>query len=393
MHVAVAVTRWPVILAVVLAGVCAALHVGKVPPAIPQLRAEFGLGLTAAGWILSSFAAVGAVAAAVAGSLGDLLTPRRAMLGGLALLAAASLAGAAAPSGGALLALRFVESAAALMVVVSGPALIWGVVRAEDVRPAFALWGCWMPLGAGLMMLVSPLLLIHGPGWRAAWAFAAAASAAAGLLLWHVTRGLPRARAAIGFDLPVLVRRPGPWLLAVAFCVYSLSYNALVGFFPVLLVERLALAPAWAMVLSGLVVLVNVFGNLGAGRLARRGWPRWTSMVAAFLAMAATAPLVFSELLPDGGRLLAAAAFSALGGLLPATVLGAAALFAPRPSAVGGVNGFVVQGSNVGQLLGPPLLAAVVVAAGWTAAAGLIVAAATVGLAAALGLRRLEGRG
>ena len=38
---------------VILAGVSAALHVGKLPPAIPALQAELGLTLVQAGFLLS----------------------------------------------------------------------------------------------------------------------------------------------------------------------------------------------------------------------------------------------------------------------------------------------------------------------------------------------------
>ncbi len=38
---------------VILAGVCAALHVGKLPPALPVLRDALGVSLLQAGFLLS----------------------------------------------------------------------------------------------------------------------------------------------------------------------------------------------------------------------------------------------------------------------------------------------------------------------------------------------------
>ena len=38
---------------VILAGVCAALHVAKLPPAIPALQHELGISLVEAGFLLS----------------------------------------------------------------------------------------------------------------------------------------------------------------------------------------------------------------------------------------------------------------------------------------------------------------------------------------------------
>jgi MFS family permease len=73
---------------VILAGVVAALHVGKLPPAIPVLRDALGLTLVQAGFLLSlvelAGMALGVVFRAVAASLGS----RRSMTLGLVLLAA-----------------------------------------------------------------------------------------------------------------------------------------------------------------------------------------------------------------------------------------------------------------------------------------------------------------
>ena len=38
----------------VAAGMVAAFHVGKVPPALPSIRAELGVSLQQAGWLLSA---------------------------------------------------------------------------------------------------------------------------------------------------------------------------------------------------------------------------------------------------------------------------------------------------------------------------------------------------
>ena len=92
------------------AGVCAALHVGKLPPAIATLREALGMSLVEAGFLLSLVQAAGMAAGIAFGVLADALGLRRSMLIGLALLAAASMLGAAASGVPALLALRAVEA-------------------------------------------------------------------------------------------------------------------------------------------------------------------------------------------------------------------------------------------------------------------------------------------
>jgi MFS family permease len=63
---------------------------------------------------------------------------------------------------------------------------------------------------------------------------------------------------------------------------------------------------------------------------------------------------------------MACLVYSGLVGMLPAGVLGGAPVFAPSPRQIGTTNGLLVQGSHLGQFIGPPLIAAVVfMAGGW----------------------------
>ena len=70
---------------VVLAGVCAALHVGKLPPAITALQAALGLSLLQAGFLLSTMQVAGMSAGVAFGALADALGFKRSMLLGLSL--------------------------------------------------------------------------------------------------------------------------------------------------------------------------------------------------------------------------------------------------------------------------------------------------------------------
>lgn len=54
-----------------LAGVVAALHVGKLPPAIPVLRDAFGLTLVQAGFLLSLVQLAGMAVGVVFGAVAD----------------------------------------------------------------------------------------------------------------------------------------------------------------------------------------------------------------------------------------------------------------------------------------------------------------------------------
>ena len=91
---------------IVLAGVAAALHVGKLPPAVPALQQAMGISLVQAGFLLSLVQLGAVLLGLVAGLLADGVGLRRCMLAGLTLLTVAGLAGAAARNAHDLLLLR-----------------------------------------------------------------------------------------------------------------------------------------------------------------------------------------------------------------------------------------------------------------------------------------------
>jgi hypothetical protein len=99
---------------------------------------------------------------------------------------------------------------------------------------------------------------------------------------------------------------------------------------------------------------------------------------------AATALLaagVYADGLSPVIRYLCAVALGIVCGVIPASTLGAAAMFAPRPALVATSTGLLVQGSNIGMLVWPPALAAVVAwGGGWHAAPWLVSGTAVLGM-------------
>ncbi|HYH18567.1 MAG TPA: MFS transporter [Azospirillum sp.] len=391
-------TRWLRVLLLVAAGVAAALHIGKVPPAMAALRADLGLDLVGAGWVLSLIAMIGAAAGTVIGAGADAIGHRRGVLLGLGLLTVGSLLGSLPGSGpggvAALLAGRAVEGAGSILVAVSVPALIWRSAAPGDVRFAFGLWGAWLPLGVSAMMAASPFLLARFD-WPAVWWTASGLSALVGLALALETRALPTAARGGWPGVTVFAqvgRSPAAWTLAGSFFLYSLCFMTVLGFLPTFLTEERGLAPDASSWLVGVAVLFNAIGNVLAGWLAMRGLRRWALVGIAFAAMAACAAGIFSTWLPVAASYALCLLYSVLGGLLPATVMGAAPAFAPRPQLVSSTSGMVMQGSYLGQLAGAPLLGLLASRLGWGAVPLFIAASCLTGCALALALRAQEHR-
>ena len=140
---------------VILAGVVAALHVGKLPPALPVLREALGLSLLQAGFLLSMVQCAGMTLGLVVGLFADGLGLRRSMLWGMALLTLASALGGMVRDPWLLMGLRAVEGLGFLAVSLPGPALIRQLVRPQRMSAMLGMWGTYMPTGTALALLVA----------------------------------------------------------------------------------------------------------------------------------------------------------------------------------------------------------------------------------------------
>jgi predicted MFS family arabinose efflux permease len=229
-----------------------------------------------------------------------------------------------------------------------------------------------MPVGSGLAALLVPPV-VAGPGWPTAWLLDALLAVLAGLAVLHWVPTAPPRRLPGREGLLGALRSPGVLSLAVVFALYAGQYLAVLGLFPAMLVHDGGISLRAAGVLSGLAFLVNAPGNLVGAYLLHRGVARWRLVVVGSLCMAATVWAGQDGALPLGVRIAAVALFSFLAGLVPSALFsGVAALTAGTPSA-GASVGLITQGSNVGQLLVPPLVvAAGAASSSWTAQPALL---------------------
>ena len=370
------------------------MNVGKVPPALPLLREQLGLTLVQAGWVSATLNTLAVFASLAVGLLTVRLGALAMVLGGLSLGAAASLAGTAAGSFGSLVASRVVEGAGFMAVAIAGPGLVSAASGAAQRRFALGLWSAYLPAGAGLALALSPLLLPAG-GWRALWLASAAALLLAAALTWR-QRG-HYAAAAGGTHanqlLPALavLRQAAPWWLALAFGAWALQHFALIIWLPTFLTEQRGLTPAPVALLTCAMLLANVPGNLIGGTLLQRGWSRGRMIAAANLVTGGCAIGIFATSWPDALRYTLCIVLSFVGGLIPSSVLSSSAALARTPQQIGVLQGLLMQGSQLGQFVGTPLIAAVVAATGdWTSARGVMAAAAALGVALGLLVARGE---
>ncbi|WID94775.1 MFS transporter [Bosea vestrisii] len=380
-------TDWLAVTVVVAGGIVAALQVGKAAIAMPLVQAEFGLDLATLGWLASIFAVLGMVGGIPVGTLAIGLGARRVLLFGLLAVAVGAFLGSAAPRFPMLLASRVLEGFGFLLITIAGPAILQRVASPAQRDIAMALWSCFMPTGIALAMLAGLWLTDWRMIWQVTGALAVAAIALTLLAVPQVGGGGRTSLAALAGDAGAVLSARGPLLLALTFALYALMFFALFSFLPVLLMQRMQVSLATAGVLGALASAVNIIGNLAAGMLLARGVSRIGLIVFASLVMGLSALGIFLGLLPDSATFLLCVLFSMVGGIIPATLLSSAPVLAPTAALTPVVVGLLMQGSNLGQVVGPVAIGGVIEALGWPSAAGLVGGAAVLAILTAFGLR------
>jgi MFS family permease len=391
-------TRWLIVGLIIAAGVTAGMQVGKVPPAIPVLREELGIGLVEAGWVASLFNVVGAGLGLVVGIQTDRLGARNVMFFCLGALGLGSAIGALAHGGELLLLSRAIESIGFVGITVSGPRLIVAASAPKDTGRTLGFWGTYMPAGMALAMFAAPGVMALA-GWRAMWwgnaalilAFLAVIYVRLRPAAWPAGPGRVRSRVGMA-DTRATLSRAGPWLLGGCFALYTIQWFAVMAWLPTFLIEVRGEDPASAAVLGAAVVAVNMAGSVLAGSALHRGFPRWVLIALAYAVMLTTAASVFSGLADAAWAFPLILLFSGLGGMLPGATLAGAATHATTPGQVGTTSGTIVQGANLGSLAGPPTMAALAAASGWHGTWILIVVCGSLGLLLAGWLGLVERR-
>ena len=385
---------------VVAAGVAAALHIGKLPPALPVLERVLGVTLLQAGFLLSLVQLAGMLFGLLTGLAVQRVGPKRSMIAGLLVLALASALGALAENASSLLLSRAFEGLGFLWVVLPAPGLLRLLVPPQRINRMMGMWGTYMPLGTSVALLLGPWVMLLGSndaGWRWWWCLLSGVTMAFALALFlrlppdrQPARDLrlPQAVSANKSLLQLTLGSPPVWLLALSFGMYSGQWLAVIGFLPSIYAKA-GIANNLVAWLTALAAGANMVGNLAAGRLLERGVGAISLLRAGFVVMGAGAVLAFGTDVGPWWKYAAVLTFSMVGGLIPATLFSLAIRLAPGPATVATTVGWMQQWSAAGQFLVPPLMAWVAInAGGWQWTGWVSAAFCAVGLLLAVQIKR-----
>ena len=391
-------TRWGIVLLVVAGGVLATMQIGKAPPALLLIRDDFGIGMVTAGWVASIVTLTGALIGFATGIVSDVVGPRRIVLFGLVCLIAGSIGGGLSPTATVLLTMRFLEGIGYIAVIVAGTPLIVSACAGRDMDLAMGLWSAYFPAGIGIMIALSPVFL-EFYGWRDMW-YANAVLVVLFLFVFaRVTAREPatepsaRERQNLN-DVIVTLSRPGPWLLALSFMMLSIGSFSLMTWLPTYLIESLGRSPTRAAIYTAIFAILFLPPNVISGWILK--WPavkRWYLIAIGALGLGILPMGIMGEGLSESTRIISAIAFTQIAGLIPGAVFAGVPAHAASEKQVGAVTGVLLQGNSIGVLLGPPLIAGLVMAlGGWAHASWVMLIVGGIAVLAAIGIKIVEDR-
>jgi FSR family fosmidomycin resistance protein-like MFS transporter len=255
-----------------------------LPPVLPLVLLEFGLGYAAAGALVTVFLCVTAVFSMISGSLSDRMDRTRLVGIGFLLASAALSAGAAMP----------LLSLVVVFLVVAGigvsayhPAAYASIHDSGQGRGR--TYGAFEASGslALIVMLAVQGVLITRVGWRGMIVVGAVPGALVGLFMLlkpGLSMGIQPRKASAAPDIRTrMVDTPRygpllPSLFVVGVMLRVLGVNALQNFVPTYLVRQVHMGPGIASIAMGFTFLGGLAGALVMGRVADR-WGRFRVLI------------------------------------------------------------------------------------------------------------------
>jgi MFS transporter, DHA1 family, inner membrane transport protein len=384
-------TPWRLMALLYAAGLLAAFQYAKIPYMLPGLAGQTLMSPVQQAIALSVIGIAGAVAGTFAGALCQAAGLRRTLWFGLLVGVAGSLLALVASSYAMLVLARVVESVSHMAMVVAVPTLMLALCAPADRPRVMALWSCYFTLTFIIAAVVVPAL-VQATGWQGIAALhAAMLLLVAVLCFWLPPGDTPRsgdqalsAKSLLSAQLRLLGQGK---LLAIpaTFFGYTLLFVALVSTLPALLSDTAQAAGVLALLLPGASLLGTVISlaalskGVAGHRLVR---------ISAVGILLAGACLMLTPARGLAAQSVVMVTFVLLGTLPAGIISSIPALFKAGDPDISLVNGGLVQFGNLGNFVGAPILAAMLLKFGWASVGAYLVFGGLVVAVCLLFLRR-----
>ncbi len=388
-------TDYAIIALVWMAGLGAAAQFGKIAISLESFRDIYDVGEVALGFLISCVGTVGLTLGVLGGILITRIGIRRAFVSGLVAAALLSAMQAMLPSYPVMIALRVLEGASHLALVIAGPILM-ARHSSDAARPTvMTLWSSFFGLSFMLVALLVPPILKWG-GLPSMMLAHSGYMLALALALWRILPAPPKPHETALKDVPLTVksilalhvsiyRSPVTSAVALGFVWYTATYISILTYLPGFVAEgsRTGLSASLPMVsiLTSLTLGIFLLRRTEAVRAVQIGY---------FLCAIAALPLLFT-VGNDAAFIVACLLLLGATGFAPGASFAALAALNTTDESRAHATGAVAQMGNVGTTCGPPVLAAIVLSAGIYGLVGFVVILSLCGIAVHAILARRRG--
>lgn len=370
----------------------------KVPPTLPVVAEELGIGMALGGLLMSIVAITAIVLALFGGFFTVRFKPRNIGLFAIVCAFAGNVIGFLSPSFEILLLSRLIEGVGYGLITTTAPTIIaeWFPDESKRGRP-MALYSMWVALGM-IIIFNGTNPIIAAFGWKMVWAFCAVAFVVVFILFFLFVHDpadtkLGQTSASIkeqAKDIAIEARSGKVWMLTVVFTIFGLGCAAFTTFAPTFCVEKFGMD---LMVANSSLSLLNVSMIVGGFIMALIiGFTKDLPRVMVIVTIITGVFFAVSFMLTDQAMVIP---FVLVYGLvlqtIPPTVFAVAPAAANSPRTVGVTIGIATAGDHVGAFVGTVCLGAIVEFAGsngvnnWDAAIPAMAAFAVIGILGAFG--------
>lgn len=361
---------WTASLSVILCGIAIAILQNKVVPCLDAIQAEFSLSNAAGGWLSSLFSVTGLIMAFPAALIVNRFGVKRTCLVSLLAGCAGSFLGMAAATAPWLIFSRVLEGVGAGLITVAAPMTISAWFPPEKQGFPMGLWASWQLVAQAFCFLVgAPLTQCFG--WRGVWRLSLLLAAAA-LVLGALFVRIPRSEENADSERCGTQALDNPSVRAISlsmlcFCTACFGF---VTWISQCWVEHIHLDPSAANRYISLFAIISIPVIAGTGYLMDHVDHKkfCTLVLPGYALTTCTLFLLTSRRVLLGCAFIypvfEGAASASLWAILPHTVR--------DPNETASAMAVFNLCSNVGMLLGPPLVGWAIDLLSWNGAIAVI---------------------
>ncbi|MGH1576988.1 MFS transporter [Planktotalea sp.] len=357
-------TEWRIVLLVWMAGLGAAVQFGKIAISLDSFRAIYDVGEVALGFLISCVGAVGLTLGVLGGILITRVGIRRAFVLGLLMAGLLSMLQAVLPAYPLMIALRVLEGATHLAIVIAGPILMARHSSDQARGAVMTLWSSFFGLSFMFIALLAPPILSAG-GLSALLLAHALYMSVLAVLLWCVLPAPATPQRGMLKDVPLtflnvirihieIYRSPITSAAALGFVWYTATYISVLTYLPGFVDD------SYRTGLSASLPLASILTSLTLGIfLLRLVEPVRAVQIGYGFVILAAFPLLWT-FGRDAAFVLACLLLLGATGFVPGASFAALASLNTTDTSRAYATGALAQMGNVGTTCGPPVLAAIV---------------------------------